>query len=184
MHQHPSARVGRRAQELAGSRIQVGILVSGLWILNTAFSLGAWHGVYHDGPIAVRITPSKKLYHVGDTFRLSVTAINTSDRGLTIKRDWREQLQFYHLHPETGEQVEWPGRVLLATWVDSADVVRLGPGKSYTVKRDVRVWKADDAAIFPFRVKWVGVRDCGRTFNTWQGIAWSNAISLAVKPRP
>jgi hypothetical protein len=123
------------------------------------------------------------LYHVGDTFRLRVTATNTSDRDVLIKRDWKEQLVFYHLHPTTGEQIEWPGQVLVATWMDSTDVVRLKPGKSYSVERGVRVWTPDDVATFPFRSKLVGVKDFGHEFATWQGIAWSNALTLTVKPK-
>jgi len=174
--------VKERVRGFTGSRVRVGILVSGLCILNSGFSEGLWRGVYDDAPIAVHITPNKKVFHVGDTLRLNITATNTSDRAVLLKRDWKEQLVFYHIHPTTGEQVEWPGRVLIATWLDSTDVVRLKPGKSYTVKRDVRVWIPDDVATFPFRLKLVGVKDYGRRFDTWQGIAWSNAITLTVRP--
>ena len=177
-----SGRVKERVRGFTGSRVRVGILVSGLCILNSGFSEGLWRGVYDDAPIAVHITPNKKVFHVGDTLRLNITATNTSDRAVLLKRDWKEQLVFYHIHPTTGEQVEWPGRVLIATWLDSTDVVRLKPGKSYTVKRDVRVWIPDDVATFPFRLKLVGVKDYGRRFDTWQGIAWSNAITLTVRP--
>ena len=148
---------------------------------------GQWRGIYQDGPIAVHITSDKKVYHVGDTFQLSITATNTSDRDVLIKRDWKEQLVFYHLPGPSPlaldpSPVEWPGRVLIATWVDSTDVVRLKPGKSYSLQRDVRVWTPDDVATFPFRAKLVGVKDFGHKFDTWRGIAWSNAITLTVKP--
>jgi hypothetical protein len=160
-------------------------VVSSFVILTSSFTTAAqWRGVYHDGPIAVRITPNKKDFHVGDTFRLTITATNTSDRDLLIKKDWKEQLVFYHIHPTTGEQIEWPGRALIATWLDSTDVVRLKPDESYTVNRNVRIWIPDDVARFQFRLKLVGVKDYGRKFDTWQGIAWSNAITLTVKPQP
>jgi hypothetical protein len=158
------------------------VLALGFCLLAFDFALAGWHGVYQDGPIAVHIVPNKSVCQVGDTFRLAITAKNTSDRDLLIKRDWKEQLVFYHLHPATGEQIEWPGRVLIATWLDSSDVVRLKPDESYTVKRDVRVWTPDDVATFQFRLKLVGVKDYGRKFDTWQGIAWSNAITLTVEP--
>jgi hypothetical protein len=156
-----------------------------LFILHSSlFALGGWRGIYDDAPIAVHITPSKKAYQVGDSFRLSITATNTSDRDLLIKRDWKEQLVFYHLHPTTGEQIEWPGKVLIATWMDSTDVVRLEPNQSYTVNRYVRTWTPEDVSTFQFRLKLVGVKDYGRKFDMWQGIAWSNPITLTVKPRP
>jgi hypothetical protein len=183
---------------VVSSRIRAAILVSGLCILNSGFSGWIWHGIYSDAPLAVHITPNKKLYRVGDTFRLSITATNTSDRELLIKRDWKEQLVFYHLRPRDmtelsdnsdrvpkaeGEQIEWPGQLLLATWMDSSDVVRLKPSESYTVKRDVRVWTTDDVATFPFRLKLGGIKDYGHRFAMWQGIAWSNAITLIVRPK-
>ena len=99
--------------------------------------------------IAVHITPSKKVYQVGDSFRLNITATNTSDRDLLIKKDWKEQLVFYHIHPTTGEQIEWPGKVLIATWMDSTDVVRLEPNQSYTVNRYVRTWIPEDVCHVP-----------------------------------
>jgi hypothetical protein len=196
--------------------IRAAILLSLFTLLTSLFATAAqWRGIYDDAPIAVRITPNKKVFHVGDTFRLAISATNTSDRDLLIKRDWKEQLVFYHLLPssraprparripgprsldsgpqstvpgpeslEAPLQVEWPGRALIATWIDSTDVVRLRPGESYTVNRDVRVWIPDDVATFQFRLKLVGVKDYGRKFDMWQGIAWSNAITLTVKPKP
>jgi hypothetical protein len=168
------------------------------------FAVAGWRGVYHDGPVSVHIVPNKKFYHVGDTFRLSITATNTSDRALLIKKDWKEQLVFYHLMAQASDsgsggdsgirtpvpspqpptpfrQVEWPGQLLIATWMDSSDVVRLEPNESYTVKRDVRVWTTDDVATFPFRLKLGGIKDYGYKFDMWQGIAWSNAIALTVR---
>jgi hypothetical protein len=163
-------------------RIRSAVLTSAFFLLTSSFAAAAqWHGVYDDAPISVHITPSKKLYHVGDTFRLSIKATNTSDRALLIKRDWNEQLVFYHIHPTTGEQIEWPGQLLIATWMDSSDVVRPESNESYTVKRDVRVWTDDDAATFPFRIKLGGIKDYGHKFATWRGIAWSNAIALSVR---
>jgi hypothetical protein len=159
-------------------------LFSLLALHSSLFAQGVWRGVYDDAPIAVHITPSQKVYQVGDSFRLSITATNTSDRDLLIKRDWTEQLVFYHLHPTTGEQIEWPGKVLIATWMDSTDVVRLEPNQSYTVNRYVRTWIPEDVATFQFRLKLVGIKDYGRKFDMWQGIAWSNAATLTVKPRP
>jgi len=158
-------------------------LFSFFTLYSSLFALAGWRGIYDDAPIAVRIAPDKKVYHVGDTLGLAITATNTSDRDLLIKRDWKEQLVFYHLHPKTGEQIEWPGQVLVATWIDSSDVVLLKPNESYTVRWDVRVWTPDDVATFPFRVKLVGIKDYGREFDTWQGIAWSNAINLTVRPK-
>jgi len=143
----------------------------------------AWHGVYHDGPVSVHIASNQKVFQVGDSFRLSITATNTSDRNLLTKRDWEEQLVFYHINPSTGEQVEWPGKLLIATWMDSTDVVRLEPNQGYTVNRYVRTWIPEDVSTFQFRVKLGGIRDYGRKFDMWQGIAWSNAITLTVKPR-
>ena len=73
--------------------------------------------------------------------------------------------------------------MLIATWMDSSDAVRFAPNESYRVKRDVRVWTADDAATFPFRLKLGGIKDLGHKFAMWQGIAWSNAIALTVRPK-
>jgi hypothetical protein len=184
------------------------LLVSSFVILTSSFATaGQWHGIYDDAPIAVHITPNGRLYHVGDTFRLSITATNTSDRALLIKRDWKEQLVFYHLMPQVRDsgsgadsgirtpvpspqpptpfrQIEWPGQLLIATWTDSSDVVRLEPNESYTVNRDVRVWTTDDVATFPFRLKLGGIKDFGHKFAMWQGVAWSNPIALTVKPKP
>jgi len=157
------------------------ILLSALCLLTSALAVaGQWHGVYDDAPIAVRLEAGKSGYRVGDTFRIEVTATNTSDRGVLVRRDWKEQLVFYHIHPTTGEQVEWPGRVNNATWLDSGDVVRLKPGASYSVRRAVRVFIPDDVSTFEFRVKLVGVKDYGMRFDTWQGEAWSNAVRIAV----
>ncbi len=185
----------------SSGRVSGVILTFAFCILQFAMA-AQWRGVYHDGPIAVRITSNKKVFHAGDTFRLAITATNTSDRDLLIKRDWKEQLVFYHLlrpsllvrSPQSPVpspqslvpplQVEWPGRALIAAWLDSTDVVLLKPDERYTVSRDVRVWIPDDVASFQFRLKLVGVKDYGRRFDTWQGIAWSNAITLTVKPQP
>jgi len=165
------------------SRFSATALLALLTLHSSLLAVGVWRGVYHDGPVALSIKPNQRAYTVGDNFRLSLTAINTSDRVVLIKRDWGEQLVFYHLHPTTGEQVEWPGRLLIATWLDSSDVVRLRPGESYKVERRVRVWTADDVATFQFRAKLGGVKDYGRRFDTWQGVAWSNPITLTVRPR-
>ena len=197
----------RPLSDSAGVRVGPAVLAFGFCLLAFDLALAGWHGVYDDAPISLHITPSKKVYQVGDTFRLSITATNTSDRALLIKKDWKEQLVFYHLRTQDmpgkpglyrasersgglsrfsrvqTEQIEWPGQVLVATWLDSSDVVRLKPGESYTVKRDVRVWTSDDVARFPFRLKLVGIKDYGRKFDTWQGIAWSNPITLTVKPK-
>ena len=62
-------------------------------------------------------------------------------------------------------------------------MVRLEPNESYTVKRDVRVWTTDDVATFPFRLKLGGIKDYGHKFDMWQGIAWSDAITLTVRPK-
>jgi hypothetical protein len=159
-------------------------LAFGFCLLAFDLCLAGWHGVYQDGPIAIRIVPDKKVYHVGDSFRLTIAATNTSDRELLIKRDWKEQLVFCHIHPSTSEQIEWPGKVLIATWMDSIDVVRLEPNQSYTVNRYVRTWIPEDVSTFQFRLKLVGIKDYGRKFDMWQGIAWSNPITLTFKPRP
>jgi hypothetical protein len=50
--------------------------------------------------------------------------------------------------------------------------------------RAIRVWVPEDVSTFQFRLKLGGVKDYGRKFDMWQGIAWSNAIALTVKPRP
>jgi len=173
-----------RVQGFRGPRVRVrtAILTSAFCILQLALA-AQWRGIYDDAPIAVHITPNKKVYQVGDSFRLTITATNTSDRELLIKQDWQEQLVFYHIHPTTGEQIEWPGQLLIATWMDSSDAVRFAPNESYRVKRDVRVWTADDAATFPFRLKLGGIKDLGHKFAMWQGIAWSNAIALTVRPK-
>jgi hypothetical protein len=180
-----SGRVKERVQGFWGSRgrVRPAALALGFCLLAFDFASAGWHGIYDDAPIAVRITPSKKVYQVGDSFRLSITATNTSDRALLVKKDWKEQLVFYHLHPATGEQIEWPGRVLIATWMDSTDVVRLEPSQSYTVSRYVRTWIPEDVSKFQFRLRLVGIKDYGRKFDMWQGIAWSNPITLTVKPR-
>ena len=167
----------------SGVRVGPAVLAFGFWLLASDFALASWHGVYDDAPIAVRIRPNKKVYQVGDSFRLNITTTNTSDRALLIKKDWQEQLVFYHLHPTTGEQIEWPGKVLIASWMDSTDVVRLEPNQSYTVNRYVRTWIPEDVSTFHFRLKLVGIKDYGRKFDTWQGIAWSNPITLTVKPK-
>ena len=175
------------------------ILTSAFCLLTSAFGLGLWHGVYDDSPIAVHITSNRKVFHVGDTFRLIVTATNTSDRDVLLKRDWKEQLVCYDIaaHDIAGgdvtqsssigivsqaEQVEWPGRVLTATRMDSADVVRLRPNESHTVNREVRAWTADDVATFSFRLKLVGAKDLSHNFDMWHGVAWSNAVTLTVRP--
>jgi len=144
---------------------------------------GQWRGVYDDAPVAVHITPNHDVFSVGDTFRLRITATNTSDHDVLMKRDWREQLVLYHIHPTTGEQIEWPGRLLTATWMDSSDVVWLKPNQSYSVDRYIRVWILEDASTFQFRLKLGGIKDYGYKFDMWQGIAWSNAITLTVKPK-
>jgi hypothetical protein len=149
---------------------------------------GQWRGVYHDAPIAVHITPNRDTFAVGDTFRLDITATNTSDRDVLLRRNWREQLVLYHLlltstsTSALASQVEWPGQACVATWVDSSDVVVLKPGESYTRNRYIRVWIPEDAATFEFRVKLVGVKDYAYRYDMWQGVAWSNAITLTVRP--
>jgi hypothetical protein len=174
----------RPLSDSAGVRVGSAFLFSLFTLHSSLFALGAWHGVYDDGPVAVHITPNHKTFSVGDTFRLTITATNTSDRDLLIKRDWKEQLVLYHIHPTTGEQIEWPGRLLIATWMDSGDVVRLKPNQSYTVNRYIRVWIPEDVSTFQFRLKLGGIKDYGRKFDMWQGIAWSNPITLTVKPKP
>jgi len=165
-------------------RVLSAILTSVFCILTSASASGVWHGVYHDGPISVHITPNQKSFGVGDTFRLAITATNTSDRDLLMKRDWKEQLVLYHIHPTTGEQIEWPGQLLTATWMDSSDVVRLKSNQSYTVNRYIRVWIPEDVSTFQFRLKLGGIKDYGRKFDMWQGIAWSGPITLTIRPKP
>jgi len=155
-------------------------LTFALCTLQSALAAGPWHGVYDDAPLAVKIRADRASYHIGDTFRIWVTATSTSDRPVLLRRNWKEQLVFYHIHPTTGEQIEWPGRINNATWLDSTDVVRLKPGASYSVLRLVRVFIEDDVSTFEFRVKLCGVKDYGRKFDTWQGEAWSNAIKVTV----
>ena len=48
------------------------------------------------------------------------------------------------------------------------------------------LWSATrwtDIATFQFRLKLGGVKDYGRKFDTWQGVAWSNPIKVTVQPR-
>jgi len=177
---------GTRVRRSRGSvvRVRSSVLAFAFCTLQFALALHQWHGVYDDAPISVHITPDKEVYQVGDSFRLSITATNTSDRDLLIKQDWKEQLVFYHIHPTTGEQIEWPGKLLIATWMDSSDVVRLEPNESYTVDRYVRTWILEDASTFQFRLALGGIKDYAYKFDMWQGIAWSNAIELTVKPEP
>ena len=47
-----------------------------------------------------------------------------------------------------------------------------------------RVWIPEDVSTFQFRLKLVGVKDYAYKLDTWQGIAWSNPITLTVKPKP
>lgn len=130
------------------------------------------------------IAADRRTYRVGDTFRLRISAINTSDRQVLLKVGWREQLAFYHLHPQTREQVEWPGRVCNAAWLDSAEVVQLGPGQSHVETRGIRVFTPDDVCTFDFRLKLGGIKDFARRFDTWQGFAWSNPLRVTVVDRP
>jgi hypothetical protein len=141
---------------------------------------GVWHDVYDDAPLQLRLRPSKVTYAVGDTFRISLEAVNTSDHAVLLRRDWREQLVYYHIHPNTGEQVEWPGRVRIATVVDSNDVVTLRPGGSYGVSRPIKVLIGEDVATFDFRVKMVGPKDLNARYAMWQGQVWSNPIRVTV----
>jgi hypothetical protein len=62
-------------------------------------------------------------------------------------------------------------------------VVRLKPGGKYSGTRFIRILTPDDVATFDFRVKLGGVKDYGRRFATWQGVAWSNPIKITVKPK-
>lgn len=143
-------------------------------------SAAEWHGVFHDAPLAVALKAEQPSYRVGDTFRIRVTATNSSDRPVLVRRDWREQVVCYHINPTTGEQIEWPGRINTATWLDSSDVVRLKPGASYSVLTPKHIFGEDDVATFEFRVKLCGVKDFARKYDTWQGQAWSNAIKVTV----
>ncbi len=89
--------------------------------------MGPWHGICHDGPVTVHISPNRKTFSVGDTFRLDITVANTSDRDLLIRWNWNEQIMLYHIHSTTDEQIEWSGQLCIATWMDSSDVVKLSP---------------------------------------------------------
>lgn len=152
------------------------------WVLAVVFAaVPGWHGVYHDGPIAVTIVANRPSYRAGDTFRLRVRATNQSDRSVLLKTGWREQLSCYHLHPLTGEQIEWPGRVLRAAPLESTEVVRLAPGRSHEESRDVRVFVPADASTFQFRLTLRGVRDLTGRVDAWQGVVWSNPISVTVR---
>ncbi|MEO0073678.1 MAG: hypothetical protein ABIK43_03315 [candidate division WOR-3 bacterium] len=143
-----------------------------------------WRRVYDDAPIRLRLRPVRSRYFVGETLRVSIYAVNTSDREVLIRRNWREQIVCYHIHPYTGEQIEWPAYINTATWLDSSDVVRLQPGDSFGMVRNIKELIPEDAATFDFRVKLVGVKDYGRRFNTWEGEVWSNPIRLTVTRRP
>ncbi|MBM3322160.1 hypothetical protein FJY69_01570 [candidate division WOR-3 bacterium] len=145
--------------------------------------MAQWHGVYHDSPLALEVRPDRASYHPGDTFRVTVSATNTGDRLLLLRRDWREQLVFYHLNPLDSFMVEWPGRVNTATWLKPDDTVLLRPGQRYSFTRLVYVFIPEDTLPFPFRVKLVGVKDYGRVFATWQGETWSPAIVVNLSPR-
>jgi hypothetical protein len=143
----------------------------------------AWHHVYDDAPLRVHLRPQTPEFRVGDTMRVGIYAVNTSDRDVLLRRNWREQVVLYHIHPITGEQVEWPARINTATWLDSADVVRLLPGDSFGMVRDVKELTVEDIATFELRVKLVGVKDYGRRLATWSGEAWSNPIIVTVVGR-
>lgn len=148
---------------------------------DTATARAGWRGIYDDAPIALRIHPDRARYRVGDTFRIVLTAWNTSDRPVEMRRDWREQVSYYHLHPATGQQIEWPGRVCNAARVEAADVLRLRPGERYSVTRAIRLFSADDVAEFQFRVKLWGVRDLNCRFSLWEGQVWSNSVRVTVR---
>lgn len=143
-----------------------------------------WRRVYDDAPIRVHLRPAKSRFSVGETLRVSIYAVNTSDRVVLIRRNWREQIVCYHLHPRTGEQIEWPTYINTATWLDSNDVVRLQPGDSFGMVRNIKKLIPEDAATFHFRVKLVGVKDYGHRFDTWEGEAWSNPVRITVTGRP
>jgi len=160
------------------------VLLLMLTTCGLAATPGEWQGVYHDAPLNLRLSSDKPRYAVGDTFRIQLAVTNSSDRPVLLRRDWREQLVLYHIHPTTGEQVEWPGRVRIATQVDSADVVSLRPGASYESGRPVRVFIEEDVAEFDFRVKLVGPKDLYGRYAMWQGHVWSNPIRVVVTGRP
>lgn len=160
----------------------------GLYVLamicSPATSTGKWLGVYHDAPLVLHLESDRPRYAVGDTFRIRLTATNSSDRTVVLRRDWREQLVLYHIHPTTGEQVEWPGRVRIATQVESTDVVSLKPGASHEFERPIRVFIDEDVSEFDFRVKLVGPKDLYGRYAMWQGHVWSNPIRVTVRNRP
>jgi len=136
--------------------------------------------VYDDAPFRVHLAAVKPAFRVGDTMRVGIYALNTSDRDVLLRRNWREQVVCYHIHPATGEQVEWPTYVCNAAWLDSADVVRLAPGDSFGMVRNIKELIPEDVATFEFRVKLCGVKDYGRRFDTWRGEAWSNPVRVTV----
>ncbi len=146
-------------------------------------AVAQWHGVYHDSPLALKVRPDRARYHPADTFRITVTATNTSDRPVLLRRNWREQLVFYHLNPLDSFMVEWPGRVNTATWLKPDDTVLVRPGQSYSFSRLVYVFIPEDTLPFQFRVKLVGVKDYGRVFATWQGEVWSPAVRINLSSR-
>lgn len=148
-----------------------------------------WRDVYDDAPLRLRLSAERRRYTVGDTFRVVLEAKNTSDRPLMIRRNWHEQVVYYHIHPLTGEQIEWPGRVRIATMLDSTDVVTLPPGARYRVVRPVKILIDEDVATFAFRVKFVSPKDLSGRYRMWEGHVWSNPITVTVaaqksKPRP
>jgi hypothetical protein len=149
-------------------------------LCSVAAAADGWHDIYHDAPLDLRLNSDRQRYAVGDTFRIQLAATNSSDRTVLLRRDWREQLVLYHIHPTTGEQVEWPGRVRIATQVDSTDVVSLKPGESFEFERPVRIFIDEDVAQFDFRVKLVGPKDLHGRHAMWQGHVWSNPIKVVV----
>lgn len=173
-------------------------LLVALWLLVLGLAIGRctgilplrptraarWRRVYDDAPIRVRLRPVKPRFFVGETLRVSIYAVNTSDREVLLRRNWREQIVCYHIHPYTGEQIEWPAYINTATWLDSSDIVRLLPGDSFGMVRNIKELIPEDVATFDFRVKLVGVKDYGRRFDTWEGEAWSNPIRITVARRP
>lgn len=158
------------------------LLASAIVLSCAPRSAGRWQRVYDDAPVRVHLRSLRPAFRVGDTMRVSVYAVNTSDREVLLRRNWREQLVCYHIHPTTGEQVEWPNYINTATWLDSADVVRLAPGDSYGMVRNIKELIQEDVATFDFRVKLVGVKDYAGRFATWQGEAWSNPVRITVRP--
>jgi|WetSurMetagenome_2_1015567.scaffolds.fasta_scaffold88254_2 hypothetical protein len=98
------------------SRRSLGVtacLASAFCLLAFDLASAGWHGVNGDGPIAAHTVSDKRVCQVGDSFRPSMTATNTSDRAL--------------LFPSANRQVRTANRQSLDLKTGANDVPALAP---------------------------------------------------------